>query len=114
MQQLAVRQDTDLFRSLVVGLLPIAALIVTSTTDRPLSQAMWLRSKAVAELILCVFLGLLLMISGFGVMIIDRENEVGKWLLGVGAFLAATFFAGCFVFGIGYALLRILGAVAGG
>ena len=114
MQHPAVRQDTDHFRSLVVGLLPIAAFIVTSTIDRPLSWAMWLPATAVAHSILCVFLGLVLMISGFGVMLIDRESEAGKWLVGIGACAGMDSFAVGSVLVVGYTLLQLVRAIAGG
>ncbi len=75
---------------------------------------MWLLDTAVADLILCVFLGLVLMISGFVVMLIDRESEAWKWLVGIGACAGIAFVAVGSVLVIGYTLLVLVRAIAGG
>ncbi len=83
-----------------VALLPVSALIVATTTDRSLTWYWWILATVLVALFLCLFRGLVSMILGFLVCLVNRDSETGKFLIGFGACLGAIFFLLTMVFSI--------------
>lgn len=78
--------------SAATGLMPVSALLVWATNDSPMGVVGWLAAVAVAEVILCVFMGCVAMIIGFLISGIYKENRVGSALIRFGAALGAGVF----------------------
>jgi len=72
-------------------LVPVAAVVVGATTDRSLAWYWWILATIVADLVLCMFLGLVCMVFGYVVFVFDRE--LGKGLIGFGASLGVIVFS---------------------
>jgi len=88
-----------------LALLPVALLIV-ATTDRPLSWGMWVLATVIVDLILCLLIGGPSLLLGLAISLRNRESEVGKTLIGLGASLTVIFFGGMALVGILYEFLH--------
>lgn len=69
----------------------IAAFIVDSTTDRPLTWGEWVGFSAMVTVFLCMFVGLVSMLAGLAVWLLLHDFDLSQELTAFGVTLAFLF-----------------------